>query len=93
MRLPIELVECIIDASSTHLPTLTACSLVCKQWLPRCRHHLFSSLNLSADWTPEPNSVTEFLALLPMPHATITPYVRAIVLSKRSWGMTPVSRI
>lgn len=93
MHLPIELVECIIDASVAHLPTVSACSLVCKQWLPRCRHHLFSLLNLSADWTPEPNSVTDFLALLRAPHATLIPYIRAVVVSKRSWGMTPVAHI
>ncbi|KAJ7614579.1 hypothetical protein FB45DRAFT_937299 [Roridomyces roridus] len=95
MQFPIELVESVIDASVAHHPTLSACSLVCKQWLPRCRHHLFSTLDLSADWTPEPNSVTNLLALLLTPHAaeTLIPYVRSVVVAKRSWGMTPVARI
>lgn len=93
MLLPIELIECIIDASRYHSSTLAACSLVCKQWLPRSRHHLFSSLDLSADWNPEPNSVTEFIKLIDTPNSTLIPYVRTVVLSKRSWGMIPVQNI
>ncbi|KAJ7036712.1 hypothetical protein C8F04DRAFT_1257595 [Mycena alexandri] len=93
MRVPIELVENIIDASCSNSPTLAACSLVCKQWLPRSRHHLFSSLDLSADWTPEPNSVTEFFKVIDTPHSTLIPYVTGVVLSKRSWGMTSVHKI
>lgn len=95
MRLSIELVECIIDVSCHHPPTLAACSLVCKQWLPRSRYHLFSSLDLSADWNPEPNAVTEFIKIIdaPIANSTLIPYVTGVVLSKRSWGMTPVQRI
>ena len=49
-RLPIELCERIIDASShtlrlgsptTDHATLRACALVCRAWLPRARHNLF----------------------------------------------------
>ncbi|KAF8202734.1 hypothetical protein K438DRAFT_583770 [Mycena galopus ATCC 62051] len=95
MRLSIELVECIIDVSRPHPPTLAACSLVCRQWLPRSRYHLFSSLDLSADWNPEPNAVTEFINIIdaPIANSTLIPYVMSVVLSKRSWGMTPVQRI
>ncbi|KAJ6536824.1 hypothetical protein B0H19DRAFT_1382699 [Mycena capillaripes] len=93
MPFPIELVECIIDASCLHPPTLAACSLVCKQWLPRSRHHLFGSLDLSADWTPEPNVVTNFFNIIDTPNSTLTPYITGVVLSKRCWGMTPVHRI
>ncbi|KAJ7452701.1 hypothetical protein B0H11DRAFT_282532 [Mycena galericulata] len=93
MPLPIELAECIIDASCYHPPTLATCSLVCKQWLPRSRHLLFSSLDLSADWNPEPNSVTEFIKIIDSPNSTVIPYIRTVVLSKRSWGMTPVQKI
>ncbi|KAJ7635795.1 hypothetical protein DFH06DRAFT_1434513 [Mycena polygramma] len=93
MRIPIELVERIIDASSANRPTLAACSLVCKHWLPRSRHHLFSSLDLSADWNPEPNAVTEFFELIDAPNSTLVPYVAGVVLSKRSWGMTPVHKL
>ncbi|KAJ7743680.1 hypothetical protein DFH07DRAFT_925294 [Mycena maculata] len=93
MALPIELAECIIDASRHHPPTLATCSLVCKRWLPRSRHHLFSSLDLSADWNPEPNSVTEFLKIIDSPKSTLIPYVTTVVLSKRSWGMTPIPKI
>ncbi|KAJ7921404.1 hypothetical protein B0H13DRAFT_154564 [Mycena leptocephala] len=93
MSFPIELAECIIDASCSHPPTLAACSLVCKQWLPRSRHHLFSSLDLSADWNPEPNAVTEFIKIIDTPNSTLIPYVTGVVLSKRSWGMTPVHKI
>ncbi|KAJ6541040.1 hypothetical protein DFH09DRAFT_915325, partial [Mycena vulgaris] len=80
MRLPIELVECIIDAACSHAPTLAACSLVCKHWLPRSRHHLFASLDLSAHWTPEPNSVTDFMKLVDSPNSTLVSYVTGIML-------------
>ncbi|KAJ7183513.1 hypothetical protein C8R46DRAFT_1209674 [Mycena filopes] len=94
MPLPIELVECIIDASSfLHRSALGACSLVCRQWLPRSRHLLFSSLDLSADWAPEPNSVTEFFKIIDNPHSTVIPYVTSVVLSKRTWGMTSVHKL
>ncbi|KAJ7493792.1 hypothetical protein FB451DRAFT_1491198 [Mycena latifolia] len=95
MRLPIELVERIIDTAASHPPTLAACSLVCKEWLPRSRHHLFASLDLSAHWTPEPNAVTAFMKIIdaPMANSTLVPYVTGVVLAKRSWGMTPVQRI
>ncbi|KAJ7131930.1 hypothetical protein C8R46DRAFT_1048457 [Mycena filopes] len=94
MPLPIELVECIIDASSfLHRSALGACSLVCRQWLPRSRHLLFSSLDLSAEWAPEPNSVTEFFKIIDNPHSTVIPYVTSVVLSKRTWGMTSVHKL
>ncbi|KAJ7087074.1 hypothetical protein C8R44DRAFT_893242 [Mycena epipterygia] len=93
MPLPIELVEYIIDATSPHRPTLAVCSLVCKQWLPRSRHHLFASLDLSAHWNPEPNAVTEFMRIVDSPNTTLVPYVTGVVLAKRSWGMTPVQKI
>ncbi|KAJ6620536.1 hypothetical protein B0H10DRAFT_2021955 [Mycena sp. CBHHK59/15] len=91
--LPTELVESVIDSASTHPPTLAACSLVCKKWLPRSRHHLFSSTDLSAYWNPEPNAVTEFLCLIESPKATLIPFVITVVLEKRSWGMTPIRNI
>ncbi|KAJ7696934.1 hypothetical protein B0H17DRAFT_1130590 [Mycena rosella] len=93
MCLPIELVERIIDTACCHPPTLAACSLVCKDWLPRSRHHLFALLDLSAHWNPEPNAVTEFMKIITAPNSTLVPYVTAVVLGKRSWGMTPVQRI
>ncbi|KAJ7092323.1 hypothetical protein B0H15DRAFT_170255, partial [Mycena belliarum] len=92
MSFPIELVERIIDAASADPPTLAACSLVCKEWLHRSRHHLFASLDLSASWTPEPNAVTEFMKLVDGPNSLV-PYVTGVVLAKRSWGMTPIPRI
>ncbi|KAF7312887.1 Serine/threonine-protein phosphatase [Mycena kentingensis (nom. inval.)] len=68
-HLPLELCELVIDSASScgDVRTLCRCSLVCKSWFPRARYHLFATLDLSADWTPEANRVSEFIALLPVP--------------------------
>ena len=49
MQLPQELVEDIVDCLSHDRPTLEACSLVAKTWLPRSRHHLFGSVSLNSE--------------------------------------------
>ncbi|KAF7299483.1 Serine/threonine-protein phosphatase [Mycena indigotica] len=95
VSLPLELHERIVDSLSAHTNALGACSLVSRHWFPRARYHLFWTLDLSADWTPEPNGMTSLLSLLLNSHtpATFTPYISSIILTRRTWGMTPVNSI
>ncbi|KAK0186439.1 hypothetical protein F5146DRAFT_890637, partial [Armillaria mellea] len=46
-------------------PSLLACSLVCRAWVPECRFHLFHKVLLNRD-TADP-----FFHLLESPHATL----------------------
>ncbi|KAF7293915.1 Serine/threonine-protein phosphatase [Mycena chlorophos] len=101
-KLPIELAEYLIDVlgadsdAHTAIPALAACSLVCRRWLPRTRYHLFRTLDLAADWTPEANRVTDLLVLLrntPPGHITFASSVSTIRLRKRTWGMTSVDTV
>ncbi|KAI3622584.1 hypothetical protein WG66_016006 [Moniliophthora roreri] len=45
-RLPPELFDQIVDELEDSLSDLKSCSLVCRDWLPRSRHHLFHSLSI-----------------------------------------------
>ncbi|KZW00589.1 hypothetical protein EXIGLDRAFT_604304, partial [Exidia glandulosa HHB12029] len=47
--LPPELCDRVIDFAHDDYRTLRACSLVCADWLPGSRHHLFSSLAVFQD--------------------------------------------
>lgn len=44
--IPSEISDYIIDFLHNDRPTLSLCSVVCKEWLPASRHHLFSSLHI-----------------------------------------------
>ncbi|PPR04394.1 hypothetical protein CVT24_013225 [Panaeolus cyanescens] len=52
---PIEIFCLIIDNLAKHRPNLQRCSLVCKAFVPICRHHLFNcvSLRFTLDVTRE----------------------------------------
>ncbi|KAI0359969.1 hypothetical protein OH77DRAFT_1509222 [Trametes cingulata] len=47
--LPPELCDHILDFLSDDKPTLRACALTARDWLPRAQHHLFRSIYL--DWS------------------------------------------
>lgn len=47
-RLPSELSDVIIDYLRTDKKALRACSLVCKEWLPRARYNTFQTVALHA---------------------------------------------
>lgn len=46
VALPTELWEDIIDALSSNFPTLRACALTQRAWVPRTRRHLFKAVSL-----------------------------------------------
>lgn len=47
LHLPGEITDIIIDFCHSNLPVLLSCSLVCRQWLPASRYHLFRTLCLT----------------------------------------------
>ncbi|KAK0202402.1 hypothetical protein DFS33DRAFT_1339852 [Desarmillaria ectypa] len=63
--LPTELCNLVIDYLHDSKPSLFACSLVCRAWVPECRFHLFQKLRLCRD-TADP-----FFQLFESPHATL----------------------
>ncbi|GLB39110.1 hypothetical protein LshimejAT787_0602720 [Lyophyllum shimeji] len=66
-RMPSEVFDIIIERIARFdVPTLRACSLVCKAWLPVSRHHLFPAISLG------PKNAKRFLRLLDSPHCTIS---------------------
>lgn len=65
-RLPSEVIHIIIERiASFDVPTLRACSLVCKSWLPVSRWHLIPAVSLGS------KNVKSFLRLLESPYSTI----------------------
>ncbi|KAJ7755353.1 hypothetical protein DFH07DRAFT_743260 [Mycena maculata] len=72
-RLAPELYDHVLDEFHASKSMLSACSLVCKAWLPMSRNHLFFSVNL------RPNFV-RFLRESPHAIATVTPYIRNVGL-------------
>ncbi|KAK7051557.1 hypothetical protein VNI00_004536 [Paramarasmius palmivorus] len=76
--LPPELWDRVIDHCRDDKPTLFACSLVRKSWLPRTRSILFLSPQTLSETT-----VAEFSLLLESPHCTIIPLVQAIAFLPR----------
>ncbi|KAF8880659.1 hypothetical protein BD779DRAFT_1548254 [Infundibulicybe gibba] len=71
--LPSEIIDLVIDQLEGDRAALKFCSLVCRSWLPRTRHHLFSSLNIRTRPTPA-------LDLLQSPLGTIHPHVQRLKL-------------
>ncbi|KAJ7831181.1 hypothetical protein B0H13DRAFT_1522858, partial [Mycena leptocephala] len=45
-QMPPELTDRIMDFLWDSQPSLCACSLVCRKWLPASRHHLFDSITI-----------------------------------------------
>ncbi|KAJ7087086.1 hypothetical protein C8R44DRAFT_820283 [Mycena epipterygia] len=83
--LPLELLDSILDLinsdcekSPASPSSLIACSLVCKQWVPRTRYHLFACIRLFRN--PGIDTVKPFLHLISSPLVTFTSSVREVRL-------------
>ncbi|KAK0188461.1 hypothetical protein F5146DRAFT_1055347 [Armillaria mellea] len=63
--LPVELCNLILDHLHDSKPSLFACSLVCRAWIPECRFHLFHNLRLCRD------TAGTFFQLFESRHATL----------------------
>lgn len=86
--IPPEIFDIIIDFLYDDKRTLSACSLVCSQWLPSTKYHLFSSLRISddgddTDYNHRTQWLRPFAAFLQNPATTIRPFVKVLQLSPR----------
>ncbi|KAF8147493.1 hypothetical protein B0H34DRAFT_176697 [Crassisporium funariophilum] len=72
--LPGEITDAIIDHLHSDLRALGVCSTVCSEWLFRCRHHVFSTVQL---W---PWRVNRFFDLAQSQSCTFTHYIHRIEL-------------
>ncbi|KAG6816770.1 hypothetical protein H0H87_003033 [Tephrocybe sp. NHM501043] len=80
---PQEIFDNIIDYTYDHKITLSICSTVCKSWLPRCRSHLFSEINLDP-------KLVEFLYSSPHALQTVAPYIKDAALGG-AWSLAQKS--
>ncbi|KAF8217727.1 hypothetical protein K438DRAFT_1925107 [Mycena galopus ATCC 62051] len=71
-QFPRELVDEILDHSADDRPSLKTYSLVSREWVSRCRSHLFGECAL---W---PSRITPFCELVRSPHCTFLSHVRTI---------------
>ncbi|KAF8877360.1 hypothetical protein BD779DRAFT_1677352 [Infundibulicybe gibba] len=71
---PSEIVDLVIDQLEQDKTTLEVCSLVCRSWLPRARHHLFSTFDIHT-------KSASAIDLLTSPLCTIPPHVRRVKFS------------
>ncbi|KAG7091167.1 hypothetical protein E1B28_010219 [Marasmius oreades] len=72
---PLELCEAVIDHCHDIRPSLSACSLVSRSWLPRSRSHLFASgITLTA------NNIRTFCSLMDSQYCTMAPFIRSSVI-------------
>ncbi|KAJ7214527.1 hypothetical protein GGX14DRAFT_611101, partial [Mycena pura] len=69
-RTPPETNDIIIDHLHDDLSTLRQCSLVCKEWLPSARFHIFSVVHLSL------YSIDQMLEVVFYPGSPIPQYIR-----------------
>ncbi|KAJ7856675.1 hypothetical protein B0H14DRAFT_2752389, partial [Mycena olivaceomarginata] len=77
-----ELVDEILDYYAGNRPSLTTCSLVSREWVSRCRSHLFKKCSLKHPVPPSPfkSRLIHFCDLLRSPYCTFLPHVCAIYL-------------
>jgi hypothetical protein len=73
-RLPAETIDSIVDFHHSDEEALKACSLVCRNWLPASRFHLFGSVDVKH------SNVHSFVKLLASPSSTITNCVHTLVI-------------
>jgi hypothetical protein len=71
-QFPTELIDYIVDFHHSDRKTLSACSLVCRNWLPTSRFHLLGSIYV---WK---SNVHSFVELLASPSSTITSYIHTL---------------
>ena len=75
-HLPPELFDIIVDFLHDDEESLVNCSLVCKNWLPVTRYHIFKNLLLDR-W-----NVEEFVDMITHPSATVAPYIHRLTIDQ-----------
>ena len=93
-RLPPELQFIIIDYVLDDKATLSSCSLVCSQWLPPSRKHLFKDVVIKTANHLSPDPLSDFLRIVERsgevnPEWTIGPYVAHFELDGRLMSQRP----
>lgn len=86
--LPLELIDFSIDFLHADMQSLSACSLVCRSWVPATRFHLFGSVEIhqslqaaaSRRHCRNPANTLSFIKLLESRDNTISPYIRSAML-------------
>ncbi|KAF7978983.1 hypothetical protein HWV62_44241 [Athelia sp. TMB] len=74
LMIPPEITDSIIDHLHADVATLTKCSLICKNWLPSARHHLFRDVCLRS------SNLDQFIALRASPSCSFTLCIHGITL-------------
>ncbi|KAJ7055936.1 hypothetical protein C8F01DRAFT_449659 [Mycena amicta] len=87
LPLPPELYDATIDHLHDDQPTLLACSLVSKDWVPRSRTHAFASVKLDiyshlGDEKVVLRRLFDFLSIISSPHATFNHRVAEVSLAQ-----------
>ncbi|KAJ7318122.1 hypothetical protein DFH08DRAFT_400333 [Mycena albidolilacea] len=77
-RFPQELVDEILDYCAGDRPSLKTCSLVSREWVSRCRSHLFKKCSLNHHPSPFKSRLIHFCDLLRSPYCTLLPHVCGI---------------
>jgi hypothetical protein len=69
-NLPSELIDAVIDHLHSDKMALAACALVCKEWLPASRYHLYSTISVNE------GNIQKFFDTLDTPLCIWRPLVR-----------------
>jgi hypothetical protein len=75
-HLPAELIDTVVDFLHDDEESLANCSLVCKEWVPATRYHIFNNLLLDR-WNME-----EFVDLITRPSATVALYINHLIIDQ-----------
>jgi len=76
IAIPQELIDAFIDHLHDDDKSLGNCGLVCKDWLPSSRFHLFDCL-----WLDALSGIGPIVGLLDHPLCTFTPFVRRLLIN------------
>ncbi|KAG6831069.1 hypothetical protein H0H92_012992 [Tricholoma furcatifolium] len=78
-RIPSEVIAIIVERiANFDVPTLMACSLVCRSWLPVSRCHLIPTVSIGS------KNVKSFLRLLDSPYSTISDSIHHVSIHSES---------
>lgn len=84
MKLPLELIEKVIDDLHSDTHALALCSLVSRDWLPRSRFHLFQTVSFHFG-NPDSNRSGRFIYLMSAPNCSFKLSVRRLSVWFSVW--------
>ncbi|KAJ6631023.1 hypothetical protein B0H10DRAFT_1980448 [Mycena sp. CBHHK59/15] len=80
---PLEVIDLIIGHLHLDLSALKSCALVCRDWIPSCRTHLFRRLQLRPEGKDSPDNWFQHLSAAP--HIVSYIHELAILCERSSW--------